>query len=144
MTFLCAFFPLCAIIYYLCKNRTYRNSVLLVFSLGFYAWGEIKYVALMLGATLVAYFGGLLIDRWRGKKLETVIFVITTIILVGCLAVFKYLNFIVDSVNAIPFINISVRQIALPIGISFFIFQIMSYVIDLYWKKIKLQNNKGV
>lgn len=141
MTFLCAFFPLCAILYYLCKNRIYRNAVLLVFSVLFYAWGERKYIYLILGVTLAAYLGGLLIEKWRGKKRGKAAFIITTAVLVLCLAVFKYLNFIVDTVNVVPGINFTVKQIALPIGISFFIFQTLSYVFDLYLGKIGLQKN---
>lgn len=141
MTFLCAFFPLCAIMYYLCKNRVWRNAVLLVFSLLFYAWGERKYIALMLGATLAAYLGGLLIEKWRGKKRGKAAFIVTTVILVACLGIFKYLNLIVDTVNVLPGIDFTVKQIALPIGISFFTFQIMSYVFDLYLGKIALQKN---
>ncbi len=141
MTFLCAFLPLCAGLYYLSKNRIYRNAILLLFSLGFYAWGEPKYLFLIVGATMAAYVGGLLMDKWRGGRKATLVCTFTTVLLILCIAVFKYLNFLVDSVNLLTGADLVLRQIALPVGISFFTFQILSYVFDLYRGKVQVQKN---
>ena len=131
--FLFAFLPLCVISYFLSKNRVYRNTVLLIASLLFYSWGEPRFLLLMIAATLVAYLGGLWIDRGRHSKIALII---TIVILVGNLFIFKYLNFFAENlkISGIP-------QLTLPIGISFYTFQILSYVIDLYRKKIHVQRN---
>ncbi len=141
MTFLCAFLPLCAGLYYLSKNRIYRNAILLLFSLGFYAWGEPKYLILIAGATMAAYVGGIFMEKWRGGRKATFVCTLTTILLILCIAVFKYLGFLVDSVNTLTGADLAIRQIALPVGISFFTFQILSYVFDLYRGKVQVQKN---
>lgn len=131
--FLFAFLPLCVISYFLSKNRVYRNTVLLIASLFFYSWGEPRFLLLMIAATLAAYLGGLWIDRGRHSKIALII---TVVILVGNLFIFKYLNFFAENlrISGVP-------QLTLPIGISFYTFQILSYVIDLHRKKIHVQRN---
>lgn len=144
LTFLFVFLPTVCILYFIIPNRTYRNALLLVFSLLFYSWGEPKYIALMLLASLVAYIGGLFIDKLdqlKSLKLKKVVFVLTTILLALNLFIFKYLNFTVDNVNNLFNTSISVGKILLPIGISFYTFQILSYVIDLYKKEVAVQKN---
>ncbi|MBQ7038454.1 MAG: MBOAT family protein [Clostridia bacterium] len=144
LTFLFAFLPLVCLLYYVIPNRTYKNVVLLIFSLLFYSWGEPKYIVLMLTASLVAYIGGLLIhkyDELNKKALRKTVFVITVILLVANLFVFKYLNFAVKNINLLFDSSINVGNILLPIGISFYTFQILSYVIDLYKREIALQKN---
>ncbi|MBQ3216365.1 MAG: MBOAT family protein [Oscillospiraceae bacterium] len=144
LTFLCLFFPLVVFSYFLCKNRTYKNVVLLIFSLLFYAWGEPKHIILMLLAVLVAYIGGLLIDKFEKSqkfKLKKTVFIITIVILTLNLFIFKYLNFVVENVNAVFDDLLKIKNIALPIGISFYTFQILSYVIDLYKKEVSVQKN---
>lgn len=141
LTFLCFFFPLCVLAYFICKNRVYRNIVLLVFSLFFYSWGEPKYIILMLAASLIAYFGGIIMHKLSESKWEKTVFVLTVSLLLLNLIVFKYLNFIVDSLNVIPGLNFQIKEILLPIGISFYTFQILSYVIDLHRGEIALQKN---
>ena len=144
LTFLYVFLPLVLILYFLSKNRTYRNVVLLIFSLLFYAWGEPKYIFLMLAASLVAYIGGLLIHKLDEAKTQTArkaVFIVTVCLLTANLFVFKYLNFTVDNLNKIFSASIAIRKIVLPIGISFYTFQILSYVIDLYRHKIGVQKN---
>ena len=141
--FLYAFLSLTLIFYFLIPNRVWRNGVLLAASLIFYAWGEPRLVVLMLLAVLVAYVGGLLIDRFRkaGKPgLQKLAFWITTILLTGNLFFFKYLNFTVDNLNRLG-LDMVIPAIALPIGISFYTFQILSYVIDLHWGRVKVQRN---
>ena len=132
LTFLCLFLPLAVIPYYLCKNRTWRNGLLLVLSLFFYSWGEPKYVVMMLAATVVAYLGGLAMAAWRDKpRARRAVFVVTVVLVVLNLLVFKYLNFFWDNLTRFLPVQGTIPEIALPIGISFYTFQILSYVIDL-------------
>ncbi len=143
-TFLFVFLPIVCILYFSIPNRTYKNIVLLVFSLLFYGWGEPKYIILMLAASFIAYVGGLFIHWFDAKgklKLKKTLLVITVTLLVANLFVFKYLNFTVDNINNLFGSSISIAKIVLPIGISFYTFQILSYVIDLYKKEISLQKN---
>ncbi len=144
ITFLYFFLPLTAIAYFLCKNLIWRNSVLLVASVLFYSWGEPKLVVLMLLAALAAYIGGLWIHRFEQKgkkKAKKAVFIITTLLLVMNLLWFKYFNFFVDNAELIAGRSFSVPAITLPIGISFYTFQILSYVIDLYWGNVGVQKN---
>ena len=142
LTFLYFFLPIVLILYFVINNRTWRNSVLLVSSLVFYSWGEPKYVFLMLASTLVAWLCGLGIDRFKEKRRISRAFLIASLVLLlGSLAVFKYLNFFVENLNRIDGVALKVRNIALPIGISFYTFQILSYLIDLYWEKVSVQKS---
>lgn len=142
LSFIYLFLPLTALPYFLWNNRTWRNVVLLSASLLFYSWGEPKHLILMLAATMAAYLGGLLMfhfqrtnrDRWK-----RFVCIVTVVLLLGNLFVFKYLNFVSDNLS--PFLKISVPTITLPIGISFYTFQILSYVIDLYRGKVEVQRN---
>ncbi|MBR2490897.1 MAG: MBOAT family protein [Ruminiclostridium sp.] len=140
LTFLFLFLPLAVIPYYIWNNRTWRNGLLLVLSLFFYAWGEPKYVVMMVLASLIAYLGGLGMEASRGKK-KKIIFLTAVALVVLNLLVFKYTNFFWDNLSALFSIDKEIRQIALPIGISFYTFQILSYVIDLYFGRVKLQRN---
>ena len=136
LTFLYFFLPCVTVLYYVCKNRAWRNGVLLIFSLVFYSWGEPKYILLLLLAAAEAYIGGLIIDaaaqRPRRKKTAMAV---TAVLLLANLFVFKYLGFVCGN------LGIRVREIILPIGISFYTFQILSYVIDLYRGKTRVQKN---
>ena len=138
ITFVYAFFPLVAAAYYLSKNRVYRNVVLLLASLLFYSWGEPRFLLLMLAATLAAYCGGLLMERSTAHK--RLILIVTVVLLVGNLFVFKYLNFFSENLSAL-FGWRALPKLTLPIGISFYTFQILSYVIDLYRGEIRVQRN---
>lgn len=138
------FFPLVIVAYFIIKNRTWRNSVLLVSSLVFYSWGEPKFVVMMLISALVAYVGGILMAKYRkeGKeKSEKSAYIVTVVFLVSSLFVFKYFNFTVDNICALFGISNNLARIVLPIGISFYTFQILSYVIDLHRGEIALQRN---
>ena len=138
LTFLFLFFPLLIGLYFSTKNIKIKNIVLLVFSLIFYSWGEPKYILLMFLTVLEAYIFGILIARSKKSK----IYFITSIILIlSSLFVFKYLDFSTNIINRIFKTNISNLNLILPIGISFYTFQIISYVIDLYKGKVKLQKN---
>ena len=142
LTFIYFFLPTVLILYFVIKNRTWRNAVLLIASLVFYSWGEPKYVFLMLASTLAAWLCGLAMDRTRERKaLSRAILIISLVLMLGSLAVFKYLNFFVENLNRIDGIALKVQSIALPIGISFYTFQILSYLIDLYWGKVSVQKS---
>ena len=136
ISFLYYFLPTIIILYFITPKK-YRNYILLIFSIIFYMYGEPKYVILMLVEILVAYFGALLIDKYKSKE----IFLITIIIHIGLLCVFKYTDLFIGTINSIFKTNISFLNIALPIGISFYTFQILSYVIDVYRGKVKAQKN---
>ncbi len=133
LTFLLAFLPITLLLYYIYDNRNYRNIILLIVSLYFYAWGEPKTILLMLLAITVNYFMALQIEK--GKK---VCFYIALIFNIGMLFFFKYFNFFVKDVLMLKNFPL---HIVLPIGISFYTFQIMSYIIDVYRKTVKAQKN---
>ena len=137
LIFLYLFLPVCLIFYFLCQNIRAKNAVLIVFSLIFYAWGEPVYLLLMLASVAVNWGFGLLIERRRKK-----VFLILALVLdLGCLAVFKYAGFFVENLNALFRISLTVPQIPLPIGISFYTFQALSYVVDVYRGTIQAQKN---
>ena len=136
--FLFQFLPLLLFLYYFAKDR-YRNLVLLVASLAFYAWGEPKNIFLMLLSVFVNYWIGILLDKFR--RLDKLLLTIAVIYNLGILYIFKYLNFSVDTLNRVTGAALTIPKIALPIGISFFTFQIMSYVIDVYRKEVEVQKN---
>lgn len=139
--FLYIFLPAVLIFYFLNKNIRYKNAVLIIFSLLFYAWGEPAVVFLLILSTIVNWLFGLQIDRHRDDKLGKAALGGSLAFSLGMLMIFKYLGFIVENLNLIPFVNIPVPHITLPIGISFYTFQILSYVIDCYWGKVKVQKN---
>ena len=142
LTFLYLFLPLAVLPYFLVKNRTWRNGLLLVLSLFFYAWGEPKYVVMMLAATVVAYAGGLAIETLRGRpKACKVAFVLTVCLVTANLLVFKYANFLWDTLNSIVSTGVTLPTIALPIDISFYTFQSMGYLLDVYNGKYAPQKN---
>lgn len=141
-TFIFMFLPILLILYFLIKNIKYKNIILLIFSLIFYSWGEPKYIILMILTVLVAYLFGLLIDKYRKNKKKSKLFLIVSIILILLnLFIFKYLDFSIGIVNSIFKSNIGLTNLVLPIGISFYTFQILSYVIDLYRGKVGVQKN---
>lgn len=129
--FLFWFLPVVLIGYYLCGKKA-KNYWLLLTSLFFYSWGEPKYVLLMFTLIVINYICGLLLARDHNRYLLCA----TVIFNLGILGYFKYFNFLMETVNAVLSLiggqTVSLNQIALPIGISFFTFQIMSYVIDVY------------
>lgn len=136
--FLFAFLPALLAVYFL-GGKKLRNIILVVFSLLFYAWGEPKTVFLMILSILANYGAGLLMEKYPEKK-KTVL-TLAVIYNLAVLFVFKYLNFAADTINSIFGTNIAIARIALPIGISFYTFQIMSYVIDVYRGKCAAQRN---
>ena len=131
--FLFAFLPCVLVIYYLLRRwRRLDNVFLTVASLGFYAWGEPRFVLVMMLSITVNWLLGLWVDRVRGQKnLERLVITLMAVFNLGLLGVFKYLVFLMESINCAFGIGLPVPEIALPIGISFFTFQAMSYVIDV-------------
>ncbi|MBR6684260.1 MAG: MBOAT family protein, partial [Firmicutes bacterium] len=138
--FLFYFLPAVLILYFLVP-RSLKNTVLLVFSLVFYAWGEPKYVLLMI-ATIGLFYGcGIAIGKSKKptwKKFWLVVSVVTSLALLG---VFKYADFLLGTVNAVTGGNIPLLKLALPIGISFYTFQCLSYTIDVYRGNAQVQRN---
>ena len=141
MTFIWIFLPILLFVYYISKEK-YRNIILLIFSLIFYSWGEPKYIVLMLISILVNYIFGRILDKCNKKKNKTIVLIFSIIFNLGLLVYFKYFNFIATNIDNIIGNNvIPNKNIVLPIGISFYTFQIMSYIIDLYRGDIKVQKN---
>lgn len=139
--FLCVYLPLVLLGYYICPKKG-RNLFLLIVSLVFYAWGEPKYVFLMIFSILVNYIFGRLMDKHReNKKRLKLMLVLSVVIDIGLLSVFKYTDFIITNVNAIFGSSFDLLNIALPIGISFYTFQAMSYTIDVYRDDVRVQKN---
>ncbi|MBR6206474.1 MAG: MBOAT family protein [Oscillospiraceae bacterium] len=137
LVFLCIFLPAVLILHSVIRNRKAQNGLLLAASLLFYAYGEPVYVFLMLASALFNWLFALMIER-RGGKLWLVLAVAAD---VGVLAVFKYAGFLVSNLNALTGLSVPVPAIALPIGISFFTFQALSYVIDVYRGEVAAQRN---
>lgn len=138
ITFLYYFLPLVLIFYFITPKK-YRNIILLISSIIFYAYGEPKYVFLMLLEIIISYYGAILIDKYPRYK-ETILAIFITIHL-GLLCIFKYTNFLISNINNIFNSNISPLNIIMPIGISFYTFQIISYLVDVYRKKVPPQKN---
>ena len=137
--FLWLFLPITLLVYYLAPGRL-KNLFLLLASLTFYSWGEPKYIFLMMISIVINYFLGLIIDKFN-NQLKCCIFVVAILFNIGILMFFKYGAFLIENVNLVFGIELSVPQIALPIGISFYTFQALSYIIDLYRGKIKVQKS---
>ena len=139
--FLCVYLPLVLLGYYICPKKG-KNLFLLIVSLIFYAWGEPKYVFLMIFSILVNYVFGLLMDKHReNKKRLKLLLAISVIIDLGLLSVFKYTDFIITNINSVFGAGFDLLNIALPIGISFYTFQAMSYTIDVYRDNVRVQRN---
>lgn len=130
--FLYVFLPALFLAYFVIKNNAYRRAVLIAFSLVFYAWGEPIYVFLMIGLVLADYIFGLLISKTRQVWLRKFWLVIAIVSNLSILGVYKYLGFFTETLNFIFNVTIPVVKLSMPIGISFFTFQTMSYVIDVY------------
>lgn len=137
LLFIYFFLPIFLGTYFLVKKRKYRNLVLLIFSLFFYAYGEPFYSFLMIFSIGVNYILALLIDKYHSKK----IFILSVIFNLGLLGIFKYFNFFIDNLNNVFRLNVNFINIVLPIGISFYTFQILTYIIDVYKKRVPVQKN---
>ena len=130
------FLPTVLILYFIVPKK-YKNLLLLISSLLFYFYGEPKYIILMIIEIVLAYFEARLIEKYKSKE----IFIFSIFIHVLLLCIFKYTNFLITNINGIFNTNISLLNIVLPIGISFYTFQIISYLVDVYKEKVKAQKN---
>ena len=139
LLFIFIFFPIFLLIYYLVPFKL-KNIILLIFSLIFYAWGEPKYIILLIIVTLLNYICGLIINKFDNQKIKKTIMITCVVLNLALLGYFKYTNFIIDNLNNLG-LNLNVLNIALPLGISFYIFQTMSYTIDLYRNKVTVEKN---
>ena len=139
ITFLYYFLPLIIIFYFLVPFR-FKNFVLLLFSLIFYSWGEPKYIILMILSIFCGYIEGLLIQKSVEKKYSRWVLACSCCIHLGLLGYFKYFDFLIENINALGG-HLSPLRIALPIGISFYTFQIISYLIDVYRRDCNAQHN---
>ena len=143
MIFLCGFLPLVLIIYYLCPGR-FRNFFLLIASLIFYAWGEPRYIFIMIFSTVFDYGNGRAMEYLdqRGKPgMRRGVPVLSVVVNLGILCFFKYTDFLLDSINSFTRGELPLLELALPIGISFYTFQTLSYTIDVYRHEVKAQHN---
>ena len=138
--FLYYFLPAVLILYFIAPKKL-KNSVILLSSLFFYAWGEPKYVILMIVSISVGYILGLLIEKFREKTLSKVFLAISVIFSIGALGYFKYSDFFIANFNAVTGLSVPLLRIALPIGISFYTFQLLSYTIDVYRGDTPAQKN---
>ena len=142
--FIYIFLPVCLLCYALARGTKAKNLVLIVFSLIFYAWGEPVYIFLMLTTSVVNYAAGRFIGKYQGQKGDTAATVIAVTYDLLMLGVFKYSGFIVENINALFSSSIPVPDIRLPIGISFYTFQTISYIIDCHWEKLHLRRNSAI
>ncbi len=141
VVFLFYFLPCVLLVYYI-AGKKYRNTALLVFSLGFYYWGGPKFIVVMLYYILVNYFMGNLMSRFiNNNTRKKTVLIVALIMDFGGLIYFKYTNFIVLNINKLMFTDISVKNIVLPLGISFITFQAASYIVDVYRNDAKVQKN---
>lgn len=141
LVFMFAYLPITLLAYYLVPRQG-RNIFLFIVNLIFYGWGEPKLVLLMVFNIFFNYTGGWLVDKYRADAKKKKLFLILTCVLdIGILAVFKYTGMITETLNMLPFLNIPELQISLPIGISFYTFQTMSYVIDVYRDDVPVSKN---
>ena len=136
INFLYYFLPTVLVLYFIVPKK-YKNLLLLISSLLFYFYGEPKYIILMIIEIVLAYFEARLIEKYKSKE----IFIFSIFIHVLLLCIFKYTNFLITNINGIFNTNISLLNIVLPIGISFYTFQIISYLADVYKGKVKAQKN---
>jgi len=137
IVFLSLFFPVVIVLHTAVKNNVFRNVLLLIASLLFYAYGENIYILILLISALINYIMALVIDRRKRKWL----LVLTIILNLGILCFFKYTGFIVANVNSLLNLDIKAPDITMPIGISFFTFQALSYVVDVYRRQVPVQKD---
>ncbi len=142
LNFLCVFFPLCMLAYFFAKDIKQKNAVLLVFSLVFYAWGEPVYILLLLLMSFCDWLLALLIEQHKSKK--KLFLIITCIVNLGIIGIFKYGKFTLLNFQGLFGVPEKIPSIILPIGISFYTFQLLSYVIDVYRGDVKAQKKYSI
>ncbi len=138
--FLYYFLPAVLILYFI-SPRKLKNAVLLISSLVFYGWGEPKYVVLMIASIMIGYVSACLIEAKNNLLVKRTVLIVSVTVLLGFLGYFKYADFFISNFNQVAGMQVPLLKIALPIGISFYTFQILSYVVDVYRKDVKAQKN---
>ena len=138
--FLFFFLPAVLILYFLAPGKL-KNAVLLVSSLVFYAWGEPKYVVLMIATIALFYLCGLAMGKTGSRRWQKFWMILSVVISLGLLGIFKYADFFIGSFHAATGISLPLLRLALPIGISFYTFQCLSYTIDVYRGNASVQKN---
>ncbi len=144
LIFLCGFFPVFFLMYFLLKSRTAKNILLFVFSVIFYAWGEVSYIWLLLFSIFINWLNAIFIDRAQTNNRPVsakIIFISGIVFNLLVIGVYKYADFFTDIINQLFNLSLTHPNLPLPVGISFFTFQIMSYVIDVYRGDVKVQKN---
>lgn len=137
MTFISVFLPIvCGL--YLISKKELHNPILLIASLIFYAWGEPRYLAIMLMTIIITYLGSIAIEKFRYKRLALSITIIADL---AFLIYFKYFNFILENINALFKTNIDFIHVIMPVGISFYTFHCISYLVDIYRNEVKAQKD---
>ncbi len=137
--FLYYFLPVVLLLYFIAP-KCLKNTVLLIASLFFYAWGEPKIVLIMIASILAGYVSGLLIEAFCHKKIAKIIMILSVVLQLGCLVYFKYMDFFIGNFNNVFGTEIPLLKIALPVGISFYTFQILSYTVDVYRGEMAQKN----
>ena len=140
ITFLYCFLPCVLLVYFVVPDRM-KNTVLLLASLFLYGWGEPKYLIFMLASVTQSYAAALLVERFRGTKIAKAALAVSAAASLGLLAYCKYADFFIGNFNAVTGLSVPLLRVALPVGISFYTFQILSYVIDVYRGDVPVQRN---
>lgn len=138
--FLFYFLPAVILLYY-AVPKGFKNTVLFLSSLFFYGWGEPRYLIFLLFSITSAYFFGILIERYRGERRSGIFLTVSVFISLGLLGYCKYTDFFIENIHLITGLSVPILQISLPIGISFYTFQIISYVVDIYRQDVTAQKN---
>jgi len=139
--FLFRFLPIVLLIYYIVPYK-YKNGIITIASLIFYSWGEVKYFPIMIASTVVDFFASLTIERKRGnRRIEKTCLAVSMCFNLGMLLFFKYTDFFISNINSFAGTDIPLLHITLPLGISFYTFQTMSYTIDVYRGKVAAEKN---
>ncbi len=141
LLFIFLFFPVCLGLYHLIGSNVWKNSILIIFSLLFYAFGEPVWVVLLILSSLADYFNGLFIEKHRGEKIAVMGVAASLVFNLGVLALFKYSGFFLSGINALAGLHLPVPEFAPPVGISFYTFQTITYTVDVYRGKAPVQKN---
>ncbi len=141
LTFLYIFLPVNLLLYYSFPGKTYRNALLTFFSFVFYAWGEPIWISLLIFSASIDYVHGILVEKYRSTKYRRWPLVSSIVLNLGLLVAFKYSGFITQNINLLLGTTFVEPEFSLPIGISFYTFQTISYVVDVYRKEVPAQRN---
>lgn len=141
LIFLYLFLPICLVTYALVKPLKGKNAVLIIFSLVFYAWGEPFRILYLLLSAGVNYIIGCEIGTAKNEKIKKMFLIFGLVFNIGMIGVFKYRGFVAENINAIFGAHLPVPEVVPMVGISFYTFQILSYIVDCYWGKVEVQKN---